>query len=107
MKVSKSTRQWYLTNIMNILEKHGKANVRVISMELTKLGGKKYSANEGRITNYLRQLRKMGYVDYCRKNTKHRIRLKLPSHEGVWMFKKKWNEGGELDGKTRTLGQST
>jgi hypothetical protein len=85
---------------MKILERSGQANVRQISLELMRLGGKKYPANEGRVSNYLRQLKAMGYVDYYRRNTKHKYRLRLPTHEGIWIFKRPWIEEGDLVGRS-------
>ena len=62
--LSKSTRDWYCSEIIKVLKKYKKTSIGMIIGEMRKLDQRRYPIQEERIVAFLKYLRMMGIVKY-------------------------------------------
>lgn len=77
--LAKSTRRWYLEQILKILKEKKVTTSAVIISELRKLGNRRFPIQEERILAFLKYLRAIGKVKYIPSKN----RRKYPSK---WVY---------------------
>jgi len=77
MGLSKRGRNWYISNIVKILEKEKRVTTRELLMKLSTIPQKKYPIQEERIISFLRYLRAIRVITYHKEKG---------SRVGVWIW---------------------
>ena len=70
--LAKSTREFYIREILKILKKHKRVTTADIVSELKKLGYVRYNFDTQRIVHFLKYLRAKGLVRYIPSKSKRR-----------------------------------
>lgn len=68
--IARSTLDWYVKEILNVLEKHKKASSAVIVNELKKLPQRRYPIIEKRIIAILKYMQAIGLVTYHKSDNR-------------------------------------
>ena len=80
--LSKRGREWYIKNIMKILEKEKQLTTKELLFKLSQIPQRKYPIQEERITYFLKFLRAKKVIKYKKDNSRRGIWIWLEENNG-------------------------